>query len=214
MLRGGIAYSTLLQASQLHLNGRKATHRSVLFHCYYWTKLWVNVKISSLKSYERYCLHLECFYTTTQLEVSIGEIKKSLNLAETDGLCSHTRYREIPPSLCFAFRRANGSMSRKDNRRELREWVQSSLNCMEIFPQNPIKSNRSNIIRITSPHMNKSHACSFSNQDKTLGQLPPLRTQESVIIRWPTHSLTRLHSVSATLPKSSRVFLLHLAIWD
>lgn len=41
--------------------------------------------------------------------------------------------------LLFAFRRANGSMSRKDNRKELREWVQSSLNCMEIFPQNSIK---------------------------------------------------------------------------
>lgn len=38
--------------------------------------------------------------------------------------------------LPFAFKRANGSMSRKDNRKELREWVQSSLNYMEIFPQN------------------------------------------------------------------------------
>lgn len=94
-------------------------------------------------------MHLESFYPATQLEASIGEIKKSLNLAETDGLCSHTCYAEIPPSLCFAFRRANGSMSRKDNRKELREWAQSSLNCMEIFPQKPTESNDSNIIRIT-----------------------------------------------------------------
>lgn len=86
--------------------------------------------------------------------------------------------------LPIAFRRANGSMSRKDNRKEQREWIQSSLNCVEIFPQNTVKKkNCSNIISITSLHMNRSNVCSSSNRNKVLGQLSPLRTQRSVITR-------------------------------
>lgn len=39
------------------------------------------------------------------------------------------------------------------------------------------KRNCSNIISITSLHLNKSHVCSSSNQNKVLGQLSPLRDQ-------------------------------------
>lgn len=75
---------------------------------------------------------------------------------------------------------------------------------METFPHNPIKSSNSKIIRTNSLCMNKNHFFSSSDQDRILSRLPSGR-QES-IIRWPTQSLSRLHSLSATVLKSSRAF--------
>lgn len=57
---------------------------------------------------------------------------------------------------CFTFMSVNRSGSRKDNRKGMRE----ELNCMETFPQNPIKSNHSKIMRTNSQHMNKNCVCS------------------------------------------------------
>lgn len=97
--------------------------------------------------------------------------------------------------LPFAFRRANGSMSRKDNGKEVREWVQSSFKLHRNIPtKSSKKRNCSNIISITSLHTSKSHVCSFSDQNEVLGQLSPLRTQRSVITTWPTQPLTSLYS--------------------
>lgn len=113
--------------------------------------------------------------------------------------------------LPFAFRRANGSMSRKDNGKEVREWVQSSFKLHRNIPtKSSKKRNCSNIISITSLHISKSHVCSFSDQNEVLGQLSPLRTQRSVITTWPTQPLTSLYSFH----KKQERFPGHLVIWD
>lgn len=113
--------------------------------------------------------------------------------------------------LPFAFRRANGSMSRKDNGKEVREWVQSSFNCTEIFPQKAAKKGIA-AISSASPLCIQARAmfAAFLTRMKFLVSCLHSEPRDQLLLHDPPSPLPAY----TAFIKSKRGFPGHLVIWD